>query len=96
VEDFDRFDGAYADWYRSRHRKDVDRSLVLPVLKASQEQPDERSIYRGRVDKKSILFCRQVDNLAAACADPTAMQGLSDFIAAVLVAKIVRRIMGHQ
>jgi hypothetical protein len=31
-----RINGTYADWYRSRHGKEVDRSLVLPVLKALQ------------------------------------------------------------
>jgi hypothetical protein len=63
--------------------------------KASQDQPDERSIYRGRADKKVVLLCRQVDNLAAACADPTVTKGVSDFIAALLVTTIVRLIMGH-
>jgi hypothetical protein len=28
-----QIDDAYADWYRSRHGKEIDRSLVLPVLK---------------------------------------------------------------
>jgi hypothetical protein len=35
-----RIDDAYADWYRSRHGKEVDRSLVLPVLKAFQGHPE--------------------------------------------------------
>jgi hypothetical protein len=83
-----RFDDAYADWYRSRHGKDADRSLVLPAPKASQEQPDKRSIYRGRVDKEVVLS-RQVDDLADDRSDSTVTQSLSDFIATVLVAKIV-------
>jgi hypothetical protein len=35
-----RINAAYADWYRSRHGKEVDRSLVLLVLKALQGHPE--------------------------------------------------------
>jgi hypothetical protein len=35
-----RIDDAYADWYRSRHKKKLDRSLVSPVLKALQGHPE--------------------------------------------------------
>jgi hypothetical protein len=31
-----RIDNAYADWYRSRHGKEVDCSLVVPALNALQ------------------------------------------------------------
>jgi hypothetical protein len=98
-----RIDDAYADWYRSRHGKEVDRSLVLPVLKALQGHPEagalwekhinkiledldivytthERSIYRGKIDGKVVLLCRQVDDLAVACSDPSVAQGLIDSI----------------
>jgi hypothetical protein len=78
-----RIDDAYADWYRSRHGKEVDRSLVLPGLNASQVESDEPSIYRGNIDRKVLLLCRQVNDLAAACSDPTVAQGLSDCIATV-------------
>jgi hypothetical protein len=34
-----RVDDTYADCYRSHHGKEVDHSVVLPVLKALQEHP---------------------------------------------------------
>jgi hypothetical protein len=89
-----RINDAYVYWYRSRHGKEVDRSLVLPVLKAFPGHPEagalwekhinkilddpdivytprERSIYRGKIDGKVVLLCRQVGNLAVACSDPS-------------------------
>jgi hypothetical protein len=102
-----RIDDAYADWYRSCHGKEVDRSFVLPVLKALQGHPEagalwekhinkilddldivytthERSIYRGTIDGKIVLLCRQVDDIAVACSDPTVAQGLIDSIGKVV------------
>jgi hypothetical protein len=31
----------------------------------------ERSVYRGTIDGKVVLLFRLVDNIAAACSDPT-------------------------
>jgi hypothetical protein len=39
---------------------------------------------------KVVLLCRQVDDIAAASSDPTVAQGLSEFIVAMLVAKITK------
>lgn len=33
---FVRIDDAYADWYRDKYGKEIDRNLVLPVLQALQ------------------------------------------------------------
>jgi hypothetical protein len=35
-----RIDDAYADGYRSRHKKEVNCSLMLPVIKALQGHPE--------------------------------------------------------
>jgi hypothetical protein len=40
----------------------------------------ERSMYRGKIDKKVVLLCRQVDDLAVTCSDPSVAQGLIDLI----------------
>jgi hypothetical protein len=84
-----RIDDACVNWYRSRHGKLVDRSMVLPVLEALQRHSEagalwakhtnkilddldimytthERSIYRGTIDGKVVLLCRQVDDIAVA------------------------------
>jgi hypothetical protein len=84
-----RIDDAYTYWYHSRYGKEIDRSLVLLVLKALQENPEavtlwkkrinkilddldivctthERSIYRGPIDEKVVLLCRQVDGIKLA------------------------------
>jgi hypothetical protein len=42
-----RTDDAYAKWYRSRHGKEVDNSLVLPVLKALHGHPEAGAL-RGK------------------------------------------------
>jgi hypothetical protein len=44
-------DDAYTDWYRSRHGKEADRSLVLPVLKASKEHPDAGALWEKYINK---------------------------------------------
>jgi hypothetical protein len=44
-------DDAYADWYRARHGKDVDRSLVLPVLKALQGHPEAGALWEKHINK---------------------------------------------
>jgi hypothetical protein len=36
----------------------------------------ERGIYRGTIDGKVALLCRQVDDITLACFDPTVVQGL--------------------
>jgi hypothetical protein len=46
-----RIDDAYADWYCSRHRKEVDRSLVLPVLKALQGYPEAGALWEKHTNK---------------------------------------------
>jgi hypothetical protein len=104
---FVRIDDAYVDWHRSRHGKEVDRSLALPVLKALQGRPEagalwekhinkvlddfdivstthERSIDQGKIDGKVVLLCRQVDDIAVACFNPTVAQGLIDSIGIVV------------
>jgi hypothetical protein len=48
---FVRIDDAYADWYRSRHGKEVDRSLVLPVLKALQGHPEAGALWEKHINK---------------------------------------------
>jgi hypothetical protein len=91
---FVQIDDAYAVWYKARHDKDIDRSLVLPVRHALQGHPEsaslweqhitailsslglsstthERNIYQGTINSERVLVCRQVDNLAVACAYPT-------------------------
>jgi hypothetical protein len=42
-----RIDGAYADWYRSRHGIKLDRSLVLPVLTALQGRPEAVALWKS-------------------------------------------------
>jgi hypothetical protein len=44
----------------------------------------ERSIYRGTIDGKIVLLCRQVDDIAVACTDPAVAQGLIDSIGKVV------------
>jgi hypothetical protein len=44
----------------------------------------EHSIYRGTIDGKVVLMCRQVDDLAVACSDPAVAQGLIDSIGKVV------------
>jgi hypothetical protein len=50
----------------------------------------ERSIYRGTIDGKVVLLCRQVDGIAVACSDPSVALGLREFIAAVLTNNIAK------
>ncbi len=38
--------------------------------------PHERSIYRGKIDRKVVLLCRQVDEIAVASSVPTTARGL--------------------
>jgi hypothetical protein len=78
-----RIDDAYADWYRSRHEKEVDRSLVLPVLKALQGHPEAgaRAKYLpSEIDGTVVLLCRKVDDLAATCSHPSVAQDSIDSI----------------
>jgi hypothetical protein len=42
-----RIDDAYADWHRPRHGKEVDRSWVLPVLKALQAHPGPGALWEN-------------------------------------------------
>jgi hypothetical protein len=44
-------DDAYADWYRSRHGKKVDPSLVLPVLKALKGQPEAGALWEKYINE---------------------------------------------
>jgi hypothetical protein len=46
-----QIDDAYADWYRSRHGKEADSSLVLPVLKALQGHPDAGALWKMHIKK---------------------------------------------
>jgi hypothetical protein len=46
-----RIDDDYADWYRSRHGKEVDRSLVLPVVKASQGRSEAGALWEKHINK---------------------------------------------
>ena len=40
-----------ADWYRSRHGKEINRSLVLPVLKALQGHPEAGALWEKHINK---------------------------------------------
>jgi hypothetical protein len=51
-----RFGDAYADWYRSRHGKEVDRSLVLPVPKAFQGHPEAGALWEKHINKTQDDF----------------------------------------
>jgi hypothetical protein len=42
-----RIDDAYANWYRSRHGKEVDRLLVLPVLKGMYGNPEAGALWKS-------------------------------------------------
>jgi hypothetical protein len=100
-----RIKDVYADWYSSQRGDEVDRSLVLLVIKCSMPYRDTPklvgsahhqnhrrryrvhhtrvkylSIYRGMIDGNVVLLCRQVDDIAVACSDPTVAQGLREFI----------------
>jgi hypothetical protein len=44
----------------------------------------ERSIYRGKIDGKVVLLYRRADDIAVACSDPAAAQGLIDWIGKVV------------
>jgi hypothetical protein len=46
-----QIDDAYADWYRSCHGKEVDRSLVLPVLKTLQGHPEAGTLWEMHINK---------------------------------------------
>jgi hypothetical protein len=46
-----RIDDAYTDWYHSRHGNEVDRSLVLPVLKALQGHPEAGTLWEKHTNK---------------------------------------------
>jgi hypothetical protein len=50
-----RIDEAYADWYRSRHGKEVDRSLVLPVLKVLQGHPEAGALWKSTSTRFSTI-----------------------------------------
>jgi hypothetical protein len=47
----------------------------------------ERSIYRGKIDGKVVHLCRQVDDLAVACSDPSVAQGLINSIGEIVALK---------
>jgi hypothetical protein len=44
----------------------------------------KRSIFRGKIDGKIALLCRQVNDLAVACSDPSVAQGLIDSIGKIV------------
>jgi hypothetical protein len=46
-----RADDAYVGWYRSRHGKEVDRSLVLPVLKVLQGHSEAGAMWGKHFNK---------------------------------------------
>ena len=45
-----RIDDAFVDWYRSRHGKEVDRLLVLLVLKALQGHPKAGALWEKQIN----------------------------------------------
>jgi hypothetical protein len=49
-----RIDDAYADWHRSRNGKEVDSSLMLPVIKVLQGHPEAGSLWKKHTRK--ILY----------------------------------------
>jgi hypothetical protein len=44
-------DGTYTDWYRSRHGKEVDRSLVLPAFDALKGHPEAGGLWEKHINK---------------------------------------------
>jgi len=46
---FVSIDDAYADWYEHRFKKKLDRSLVLPVLRALQGHPESGTLWEKHI-----------------------------------------------
>jgi hypothetical protein len=59
-----RVDDIYADCYRSHHGKEVDRSVVLPVLKALQEHPAASALWEKCIPSVINLANAQTTQLA--------------------------------
>jgi hypothetical protein len=57
------------------HTREVSTEVILDDLDIVCTTY-ERSIYRGKIEGKVVLLCRQVDALASACSDPSVAQGL--------------------
>jgi hypothetical protein len=53
-----RIDDDYADWHPSRHGKEVDRSWVVPVLKALQAHPEAGAMWEKYTNK--ILYALDI------------------------------------
>jgi hypothetical protein len=46
-----RVDDVHVDWYRSRHGKEIDRSMVLPVFKVLQGHPEAGALWEQYINK---------------------------------------------
>jgi hypothetical protein len=58
VPTFVHIDDAYADWYATKHGIPVDRSMVLPVLRALQGHPEAGRLWEAHINH--ILSCPEL------------------------------------
>ena len=56
---FVSIDDPYAEWYKARHGVDLDRTMVLPVLKAIQGHVESGRIYEEYINE--ILFSPELN-----------------------------------
>jgi hypothetical protein len=59
---------------------------IEQISKTLDDPINERIVCRGTIDGKVVLLCRQVDDIAVACPNPTAAQG---FIAAKILSILI-------
>jgi hypothetical protein len=75
-----RIDDAYADWYRSRHTKEADRSLVLPALKALQGHPEAGALWESTSTRFSTTSISYTTHTSEASTEVRST-GMSSFCA---------------
>ena len=59
VPTFVSIDDAYAEWYKWKYQKKIDRSKVLPVLHALQGHPESGKLWEKMINK--ILFSKELN-----------------------------------
>jgi hypothetical protein len=57
---------------------------ILDDLDIVYSPPHERKIYRCKIDGQVFLLCRQVDDFAVVCPNPTVAQGLDHSIGKIV------------